>query len=124
MPHDPSRHPAVAPARDEAEDLGREITLLAGRINAATHRLQKLIAEFDDYRGWSCDASVVTVLEDGEGNVLNIGRRARTVPPSIRRALALAGQDLPLSRLLRGAVRRYPPRAAMGGRGVPPWTTW
>jgi len=37
----------------------------------------------------ACDASLVTVLEDGEGNVLNIGRRARTVPPAIRRALSL-----------------------------------
>lgn len=37
----------------------------------------------------SCDASLVTVMEDGEGNVLNIGRRSRTIPPSIQRALNL-----------------------------------
>jgi hypothetical protein len=37
----------------------------------------------------SCDASVVTVLEDEQGRVLNIGRRARTVPATISRALAL-----------------------------------
>ena len=35
----------------------------------------------------SCDASLVTVLEDEQGRVLNIGRRARTVPPAITRAL-------------------------------------
>jgi hypothetical protein len=35
---------------------------------------------------------VVTVLEDGQGRVLNIGRRARTVPPAISRALALRDQ--------------------------------
>ena len=40
-------------------------------------------------RRLSCDASLVTVLEDGRGNVLNIGRRARTVPPALRRALAI-----------------------------------
>jgi hypothetical protein len=40
-------------------------------------------------RRLACDASLVTVLEDGEGNVLNIGRRSRTVPAGIRRALAL-----------------------------------
>ena len=34
-----------------------------------------------------CDASLVTVLEDEQGNVLNVGRRTRTVPPSISRAL-------------------------------------
>jgi hypothetical protein len=37
----------------------------------------------------SCDASLVTVLENKQGGVLNIGRRARTVPPSIKRALEL-----------------------------------
>jgi len=36
-----------------------------------------------------CDASLVTVLEDEKGNVLNIGRRSRTIPPSIQRALNL-----------------------------------
>ena len=36
----------------------------------------------------SCDASLVTMLEDEQGRVLNIGRRARTVPASIARALA------------------------------------
>ena len=38
-------------------------------------------------RRLACDAAVVTVLEDGEGNPLSVGRRRRTVPPSIRRAL-------------------------------------
>ena len=33
------------------------------------------------------DASLVTVLEDGKGNVLNVGRKTRTIPPAIRRAL-------------------------------------
>jgi hypothetical protein len=37
----------------------------------------------------SCDASLVTVLEDEQGRVLNIGRRTRTVPASIARALAI-----------------------------------
>jgi len=35
----------------------------------------------------SCDASLVTVLEDEQGRVLNIGRRTRTVPAAINRAL-------------------------------------
>jgi hypothetical protein len=37
----------------------------------------------------SCDASLVTVLEDEQGRVLNIGRKARTVPANISRALNL-----------------------------------
>lgn len=36
---------------------------------------------------FSCDASLLTVLEDKDGNVLNIGRKARTVPPALKRAL-------------------------------------
>jgi hypothetical protein len=35
----------------------------------------------------ACDAAVVTVQEDTHGNVLDIGRRTRSIPPAIRRAL-------------------------------------
>jgi hypothetical protein len=38
-------------------------------------------------RRLACDAAIVTMLEDSEGNPLSVGRRRRTVPPSIRRAL-------------------------------------
>ena len=38
-------------------------------------------------RRLSCDASLVTVLEDDAGKVLNVGRRSRIVPSHIRRAL-------------------------------------
>lgn len=38
-------------------------------------------------RRLSCDASLVTVLEDEQGRVLNVGRRSRVVPGAIRRAL-------------------------------------
>jgi hypothetical protein len=43
-------------------------------------------------RRLACDATLVTVLEDGAGKPLNIGRRTRTVPPAIRRALTLRDQ--------------------------------
>jgi hypothetical protein len=36
-----------------------------------------------------CDASLVPVLEDAKGNVLNVGRKTRAIPPSIRRALQI-----------------------------------
>lgn len=38
-------------------------------------------------RRLGCDASLVTVLEDEQGQVLNVGRRSRVVPAHIRRAL-------------------------------------
>jgi uncharacterized protein DUF222/HNH endonuclease len=35
-----------------------------------------------------CDSSLVTMLEDHEGKVLDVGRKTRSIPPAIRRALA------------------------------------
>jgi hypothetical protein len=43
-------------------------------------------------RRLSCDASLATMLEDDNGEVLNIGRRARTVPAVMRRALMARDQ--------------------------------
>ena len=40
-------------------------------------------------RRLACDTSLITVLEDEEGRVLNIGRKSRTVPAHISRALGL-----------------------------------
>ena len=41
----------------------------------------------ETFRRIACDCGVVAVAGDGAG--LNIGRRARSIPPAIRRALAL-----------------------------------
>jgi hypothetical protein len=38
-------------------------------------------------RRLSCDASVVRILENERGEPLDVGRRTRTIPPGIRRAL-------------------------------------
>ena len=38
-------------------------------------------------RRLSCDASVVNWQESREGKTLNVGRKTRTIPPAIRRAL-------------------------------------
>ena len=38
-------------------------------------------------RRLACDASLVTVLEDEEGEPLNVGRKTRSIPPALRRAL-------------------------------------
>ncbi len=47
------------PARYDADErLGAQITLLAGQINAANHRLLKLIAEFDQRKAWSGGGTV------------------------------------------------------------------
>ena len=35
----------------------------------------------------TCDAGLVSVTHDADGQVLDVGRRTRTIPPSLRRAL-------------------------------------
>ena len=39
-------------------------------------------------RRLACDASVVKMCHSADGAVLDVGRKTRTIPPSIRRALA------------------------------------
>ncbi|MBP6700881.1 MAG: DUF222 domain-containing protein [Halioglobus sp.] len=50
--------PPIPVSFDDDERLGAQITLLAGQINAATHRLLKLIAEFDQRKAWSGGGTV------------------------------------------------------------------
>lgn len=38
-------------------------------------------------RRLACDASVVSIVENEQGEPLNVGRKSRTIPPAIRRAL-------------------------------------
>lgn len=38
-------------------------------------------------RRLSCDASLIAIVENEPGEPLNVGRRTRTIPPAIRRAL-------------------------------------
>lgn len=66
--------------------------------HTAEHKQHKHLQHCDLNNQWisaatarrlSCDASLVTVLEDERGNVLNIGRRSRTIPPANKRALSI-----------------------------------
>ena len=38
-------------------------------------------------RRLACDASLVVMVEDEDGNPLNVGRKTRSIPPALRRAL-------------------------------------
>jgi hypothetical protein len=38
-------------------------------------------------RRLSCDASLVTLIENAQGDALDVGRKTRSIPPAIRRAL-------------------------------------
>ena len=50
-----------------------------------THKSDLLL---ESVRRLCCDSSVIAVTEDEQGNPLNLGRKYRVVPPSLRRALA------------------------------------
>jgi hypothetical protein len=43
----------------------------------------------ETFRRLACDAGLVPAVVDGRGNVLDIGRKTRTIPPAIRRALVI-----------------------------------
>jgi len=45
------------------------------------------VAAPETVRRIGCDAAVVRILESGEGEPLDVGRKTRVIPPSIRRAL-------------------------------------
>lgn len=46
--------------------------------NLAPHTLRRL----------SCDAGIVRIVEDGKGQPLDVGRKTRSIPPALKRALS------------------------------------
>ena len=64
-------------------------------------------------RRLACEASVVSIVENAQGEPLNIGRKSRTIPPAIRRALNARDRGCRFPRMLKHAVRRCPSRAAL-----------
>jgi hypothetical protein len=45
--------------------------------------------EPETLRRWACDAGIVRIITDAESQPIDVGRRTRTIPPSLRRALEL-----------------------------------
>ena len=63
---------------DVAEVIDGVLEIDHGAVDISMETSQRL----------SCDASSVPMRHDAEGTVLDVGRKTRTIPPSIRRALA------------------------------------
>ena len=72
VPAGRARDAAVTAAGDGALEVDH------GAVNVSMETSQRL----------SCDASIVRMRHDTDGTVLDVGRKTRTIPPSIRRALA------------------------------------
>jgi hypothetical protein len=89
----------------EADSLTDPASAEAGSLDDGTFLPRATIDRL------ACDASVLTVVEDARGTPLDVGRRRRTVPTALRRALQL--RDKGTSR--RGS-RASSRRRATGGR--------
>ena len=61
----------------------------------------------------ACDAATVVMRHDADGTVLDVGRRTRTIPPAIRRALTARDRRCRLPRMRLPALR-CAPRAPLG----------
>jgi hypothetical protein len=81
------------PARSDLRPLGSDETWVKAGLNHPTLRGPR--SELDDgtrvsgetSRRLSCDASVVRLTHGHDGSILDVGRRTRTIPPALRRAL-------------------------------------
>ena len=62
-------------------------TVLASSDEVGESTLDGIHASAEASARLSCDASRTWMRHDSEGNVLEVGRRTRTVPPALRRAL-------------------------------------
>ena len=81
--HVSAETPIAAPAvtasrRPSVGDLDAAIEVDHGALHVSAETSRRL----------ACDASVVRIDHDATGGVLDVGRKTRTIPPSIRRALA------------------------------------
>jgi hypothetical protein len=68
-------------------------------------------------RRLACDAGVVPITEDGDDEPLNVGRKTRSIPPAIRRALNPSGDKS----LRRRAVNRHRGLDISPSTCVPRW---
>ena len=76
----PSRSPTEVVVHIDASSLEDQV---------AGHTESGELLGVETCRRLLCDAGVVPVLEDGSGKTLDLGRKTRTIPTAIRRAMTL-----------------------------------
>ncbi|PYM72392.1 MAG: hypothetical protein DME10_12870 [Candidatus Rokuibacteriota bacterium] len=89
-----------APVLADPEQPGQSV--LEGGTHVSAETSQRL----------ACDASRVVMRHDGEGRLLEVGARTRTIPPALRRALDYRDQGC---RFPHPALPPPSPRRARGG---------
>ena len=96
---------ASAPAAPAADlDADQAVIEQAGGIHVGKEVARRV----------ACDAGLVVLRHAADGNVLDVGRRTRTIPTALRRALEdRESQPVPVPRLQLAPLRR-PSRRALG----------
>ena len=79
--------PALAPDRHEIVVHVEADVLADGRAGRCEIEHRTAIAA-ETARRLCCDAGIVPVVDGANGEPLSVGRRTRSIPPSVRRALA------------------------------------
>ena len=80
---EPGGPPVEIVVHVEADSLADPVSAEAGTLEDGTSIPGATVDRL------ACDAAVVTVVEDRSGNPLDVGRRRRTIPTALRRALRL-----------------------------------
>ena len=76
-------------ALKSAERCQLILHIQAGSLNQSPQHLDGQWLPPSTARRMACDAGLLIVEEDKAGNVLNIGRKSRIIPPAMARALAI-----------------------------------
>ena len=84
---EPGDAPALAPDRHEIVVHVEAEVLADGRAGRCEIEHRTAIAA-ETARRLCCDAGIVPVVDGANGEPLSVGRRTRSIPPSVRRALA------------------------------------
>jgi hypothetical protein len=91
----------------EADALARSASAEVGTLDDGTSLPPATVERL------ACDAAVVTVVEEGRGVPLDVGRRRRTIPAALRRALQLRD---------RGCIYPGCENRRVDGHHVTPWS--
>jgi hypothetical protein len=84
--HTGDRYQVVLHVKGAASDADARVDLSGGGVLEVDDAGIRVSAETS--QRLACDASVVTMHHDADGHVLNVGRKTRTIPTAIRRALS------------------------------------
>jgi len=128
MPASAGSSLAVSPIAAKGSSLGEKYQVFLP-INANAASIDHTICDADvcslDQRRFlslnaarriACDASLSVVQEDDDGNVLNIGRRSRTVPRAMAHALRIRDRHCVFPCCCPMAAHRCPSSPALGRR--------